>query len=98
MQGNQYTGKLVRVIEKPSPMTLIEAGIDKNLAHTARRLARLSSEAFEEGGHAPRYFGGSFSGAIERHIPAPHCAIGLVALRTKVASILPLSSGIEATP
>ena len=49
-------------------------------------------------GAIPRYFGGSFSGAIERHIPAPHCAIGLVALRTKVASILPLSSGIEATP
>jgi len=38
---NQYSG---RVMKKPDlPMTLAQAGIDKNLANRARKLARFSA-------------------------------------------------------
>lgn len=45
--GNQYTGKLVRVSGKPKP-TLASAGIDKNLAHRARTLAKMADKEFEQ--------------------------------------------------
>jgi hypothetical protein len=43
--GARGVGTAVRVDEKP---TLAEQGIDKNLAHQARTLGRLSGESFEE--------------------------------------------------
>ena len=36
-----------RVIKKPEAPTLADAGIDKNLAHRARRLAAMPEEEFE---------------------------------------------------
>jgi hypothetical protein len=41
---NQYE---VRVFREPAPPTFASLGIDKNLAHRARKKSKLSEEAFE---------------------------------------------------
>ena len=46
MKGNQYTGKeLVEVSGKPSPPSLLAAGIDMNLAHRIIRINQTINTA-----------------------------------------------------
>ena len=46
---NQYSREEDRVFKKPeAPATLLEAGIDKNLAHRAREAAALPEAEFED--------------------------------------------------
>lgn len=46
-KGGKAQQELYRVMTKPGIATLADAGIDKNLAHEARRLGKLSDEEFE---------------------------------------------------
>jgi phage N-6-adenine-methyltransferase len=70
--SNQYARK-DRVSEKPdAPATLTEAGIDKNLADRARKLAKLADDAFEHKVDQWRDDAQADSGLIVPDLLKPH--------------------------